>query len=253
MKISVCFKTNPDYDKIPENEWKNESLPDFTFSPQVIGYYDEGALETALCIKDELTKNGQPVELEAVTVGLANDIYMSHLYAVGYDNVVVINENENTNDYSLTKCAKVLAEYYSNNKPDIILSGKMAEPFESGALHYYLAKEMDISVISNITHFQFNLKGEMIICAQTPNKLEKYEYKRLFIGIVDNAKTPYLRMYTLESMNKTKDKEPGKISIAVDENLIKNDYTLDTPVSKEHSCKYVEFDANQLVNIIKEA
>ena len=221
MKISVCFKTYPDYGKISGDKWSGNEIPDLSMLPQLIGYYDEGALETALNLKDELEKNGQSAELEAVTVGKADETSVSQLYKLGFANIVEINADENVENYSLTKCAKILAKYYLDNTPDIILFGKMAEPFETGALHYYLAKELDISVISNITHFTTNLKGEMIINAQSKKKIEKYEYKRLFVGIVENAKYPYLRKIVEDTDNTVK--EASKCTIKVDSQDIDSD------------------------------
>lgn len=252
MKISVCFKNYPDYGKISGNEWKNNSVPDFSMLPLTIGYYDEGALETALNLKDELEKNKQSAELEAITIGKVDMMFASKLFKLGFANIIEINGDENVENYSLIKCAKILAKYYSDNTPDIILFGKMSEPFESGALHYYLAKELDVSVISNITHFSTSLKGEIIINAQSKKKIEKYEYKRLFVGIVENAKYPYLRKQIDDSDITVN--EVVKCSICTDS----PDTNLDgcffeSNQTDEHSCKIIGFDAAQLINSIKEA
>ncbi len=117
MKISVCFKVVPDYDKVPKTDWEKPDRLDFEYVKKIFGVFDEGALECALSLKDEYRKTGEPCFAEAVTYGQPDEIFASTLYAVGFDRVVEIHGKDS--DFSPEHTAAALAGYLGDDSAAI--------------------------------------------------------------------------------------------------------------------------------------
>ena len=77
MEIVVCFQISSDYDEVLDDEWKDGAAIDFTYTKKMYGCFDEGALETALCLKDAYKERGVPVTLRPVTSGLRTPALMT--------------------------------------------------------------------------------------------------------------------------------------------------------------------------------
>lgn len=187
MKISVCFKILPDYDQVSKDSWKSGMfLPDFRYVKKNFGVFDEGALETALNVKDKL----KDTYLEAVCFGKEDSIFTEALYAAGYDSVVyLINpgspyDNENT--------SRVLSRFLKSSSPDIVLCGEQAGPADSGTVPYLIASELNYAILDKVSALPVE-NGKLYFKRQTEEFEEKYLCDRRILAVVSSAEKAYLR------------------------------------------------------------
>ena len=193
MKIIVCFKVIPDYDKVIDSDWKGYR---FSYAKKNFGVFCEGALESALRIKDSLSDT----YLEAITYGEEEEIFIHNLYAAGYDKVTVLSgRNE---DFSPRSTARILSEYILKDKYDMVLLGEMVGPNDSGSLPYYLANYLKCPVISNVTEFKY--EDRLLAIAEDSEQIYSYEVKEKAVYIVSSAKYAYLRFSTYIEREKAK-------------------------------------------------
>ncbi len=104
MKIAVCFKTIADYSRLSEKDWvwNKDYFPDTGFVRHIFNCFDESALEMALKLSNPLEKSTDKAELTALTVDDSqSDLFLRHLIATGYDQVVRIQCNK-------TQCNKTI-------------------------------------------------------------------------------------------------------------------------------------------------
>ena len=187
MKVSVCFKIVPDYDQVPKDEWKGGlSLPDFRYVKKIIGVFDEGALETALCLKDVLPDT----VLEAVSVGRPNSIFTESIYAAGFDKVTYLKNAGSEFDPSNT--ARVLLEYFKSSDTDLILCGEQVGPADSGTVPYFLASLMNIPVVDRVSELYVS-GGKVMIKRETDDSTQSFLCDRRMLAVVSSAAKPYLR------------------------------------------------------------
>ncbi|MDR3305515.1 MAG: hypothetical protein LBS85_05795, partial [Clostridiales Family XIII bacterium] len=93
MNIIVCCKVVRDLDDVPAAEWSRaeDSTFEIDYTRKVWNFFDEAALETALCIKDETEGRGSSCDLTALTVVGSKeriDSFLIDLYAIQYGKIV---------------------------------------------------------------------------------------------------------------------------------------------------------------------
>lgn len=217
MKIAVCFKVTTDYDKLSPLELKKG---DFSYVKKSIGFFDEGALELALRYKDE-----NDCYLEAVTYSENDEIVVSKLYSLGFDKVTVINGKEEL--LSSKDTAFVLSNYLKDKEFDLILTGEMVGPNDTGSVPYHLGRLLNIHVLPNITYFDNkNIYEEGIL------KSKIYDLDR-YVLVVSNAKYSYLRFPKYTDIENTKDKKANIINANVNRNKNKKKKALNILEKKD--------------------
>ena len=186
MRIAVCFKIVPDYDSVPNESWRGNGVPNFRFAKKNFGFFDEGALETALKLKDD----GAEVYLEAVCLGKSEPIFTEKLYAAGYDCVTWLKNR--CDDFDSSRTASILSDYLKNGDFDFILTGEAACPAETGYVPYALADKMGISVLDRVTGMSYR-DGAVCVRRESAFAYEEYILSAPAVLIVSNAEKPYLR------------------------------------------------------------
>ena len=86
-EILALFRIVPDYNEVLPDDWKNIKHLDTEFVSNIYDAFDEGALEGALRIKDELKEKNEEVYGTAIGAGIYSDALLSALYAAGFDEV----------------------------------------------------------------------------------------------------------------------------------------------------------------------
>ena len=232
MKIVVCFKVVTDYDKATLSEMQKG---DFSYTKKDFGFFDEGALELAISYKEE---NPDTI-IEALTYGEADEIAIEKLYSLNYDKVTVITGKEST--FEPKKIAKALGDYLKNDDFDLLLTGEMVGPNDSGLLPYYLGKELGIKVIPKVTHFT-NSKAY----SEDENSIYENEFIEKAILVISNSKKPYLRFPKYKDIEEAKKKK---------EVLVKSDISFDSvKISKNYILKKdaKDIDVSMLLLKIRE-
>lgn len=254
MKIRVCFKVLPDYDKVPKKDWDRPEKLDFEYVKNIFGVFDEGALESALYLKDEMNGAGEECFAEAVTYGAPDEIFVSTLYAVGFDRVVEIHGK--SSDFSPEDTAEALAEYFNNRgqesgarMAEIILLGKMTGPNDSGLVPYFLAKKLGCPVLNKLTALKYE-EGRACFHKKGQAGPEKYFYAGPVVGIMEDAEKPYLRMYTLKTMMESRDKKPEIVEYK-GKALKGGSYKIVALEKKQGNCEFLDLEAGDVWDYIK--
>ena len=235
MKIGVCFKIVPDYEEVPAADWAAMEQLDFTYVKKMYGCFDEAALETALRLRDSLLAASQNVSCTAVTVGGGPEVLLQGLYAAGFDEVVTIptagcggsefdgnGEASENLDFCPRETARLLAAYWKTRQPDLILTGRMTGPGDSGLVPVYLAAELGYQLQEEVTEALYHpvmvqtdsgeaefRKETGSLSAETEARIEilqeraDAEIRRLLtrpsVLVVGDAKAPNLRMFSLKA------------------------------------------------------
>ena len=152
MNIAVCIK------QVPDTGMLINFTPDKTGivtgdAECVINPYDEYALEAALLLKDK----DRNINVTAVTAGVSRcrQVLASAL-AVGADRGIFVEVKEDRG-YDSFFNANLVGETIQNGF-DLVLCGLQGADFNNGLFPVYLAKKLNIPVITNI--FSINLAAE---------------------------------------------------------------------------------------------
>jgi electron transfer flavoprotein beta subunit len=143
LDIWVCFKVQPDFDHVLEEDWAGFGPgSDIGYARHSLNCFDESALEIALRLKDAMVKDGLAVTLGAVT--LADSLRPAlcrTLFAAGYDEVLRIDARV---EFSPRETGRLLAAHLAGKHPDLVLAGKQAGYADTGLTPYYLARGLGL-------------------------------------------------------------------------------------------------------------
>jgi len=206
MKIGVCFKIVPDYEEIQPNEWENTNELDFTYVKKMYGCFDESALETALRLKDSCKSAGIEAEAVAVTAGVSSgsvsEGLLRGLFAAGFDDVVILPEADHFNPKSTSK---LLTSWFKENPADIIFTGRMVGPNDSGTVPYYMAEELGYEIFAEVSSAQYcSEDGSVHVVCKEENLLKTYSITEKCICTVGDSDSPYLRLFPLKARMEAK-------------------------------------------------
>ncbi len=245
MKIAVCFKVVTDFDQVPSEIWKGPRSRDFKYVKKGFGFFDEGALEAALRVKDNLPDT----YVEAITLGEEDSYFTELLYAAGFNHVEYLNGK--SSEFSSMDTAKALAWYLEARKFDLILTGEMVGPNDTGSVPYYLAKYLYLGIIDRITDV-YAKDGQVIIERETDAKNEKYWLmpgkSDEVLGIVSNSKHPYLRWSTFRAREIAKGMKGESIPVQIKFEPAK----LKLVEAKGREVKVEFIDSEKLIEFLRE-
>ena len=204
MKIGVCFKIVPDYENLLPEEWEKPADLDFTYVKKMYGCFDEPALEMALRIADSCRVQGmaaEEVETVAVTCGVpegsVSDGLLRALFAAGFSDVVLLPE---AGDFSPARTAKSLASWFAENPCDLVLTGRMVGPGDSGMVPFYLAEELGVPLFTELVSAAYvGGSGRLEITCKTGDSLKTYGLTGPAVGTVGDAEAAYLRLFPLKA------------------------------------------------------
>ena len=210
MKIGVCFKIVPDFEEVPIEEWSGESRPDFTYVKKMYGCFDEAALETALCLKDSCKQSNMDVETVAVTAGAGDgavsESLLRGLFAAGFDDVVLLPEMD---PFDPESTARALAQWFRETKVDLIFTGRSTGPNDSGLVPYYLARELNLPIIGEVTSAKWE-DGVVLARKASPDRFQSEAELSAkdpdstkadlpCVVTVGDSDTPVLRLFPLKA------------------------------------------------------
>ena len=209
MKIGVCFKIVPDYEGLLPEEWQVPGNLDFTYVKKMYGCFDEPALEMALRIADSCRACGmeaEDVETVAVTCGApegaVSESLLRALFAAGFSDVVLLPES---GDFSPARTAKSLASWFTENPCDLILTGRMVGPGDSGMVPFYLAEELGVPLFTELVSAAYNGEsGRLEITCKDSESLKTYSLSESTVGTVGDAEAAYLRLFPLKARMEAK-------------------------------------------------
>ncbi len=113
----------------------------------IINPYDEYAIEEAIQLRD--TNGG---EVTVVTIGgEESNKELRTALAMGCDKAILINTEDDLEDGDQYSTSRILAEYFKEQKVDLILGGNVAIDGGSGQVGPRLAELLDIAYVTTIT------------------------------------------------------------------------------------------------------
>ncbi len=194
MKITVCFKIVTDYDAVPSSGWNlfPTGKPSLSLAKKSVGVFDEGALETALVLAEEIRGAGGEVTLQALTYGRCGGVFTEALYSAGYDRVVSIR-GFNT-DFSPDMTASVLAERIRKDGADLVLCGEMTGPGDTGTVPYRIAEKLGMKVLDGVSVMGFSAEDGVTAARETQDSREYYCGLSSVVAVISSAEHPNLRM-----------------------------------------------------------
>ncbi|MDR1940328.1 MAG: hypothetical protein LBQ40_06025 [Clostridiales bacterium] len=154
MKIVVCFKIVPDFERVLSKDFEDFSPnADLSYAGRIINCFDETALELALRIKDA-RPDGDGVECTALTVG--RDLPLSiakTLFAAGFDGVELLQSDDG--GYAPLCVAERIAGRVREISPDLIFTGKQAGFADGGTTAFYIAEALGLPAIGEASDASF--------------------------------------------------------------------------------------------------
>ena len=155
IRITNCFKIEPDLDKVSEEEWRQctqEGSIDLGYIKSRINLQDEGALELSLRFRDSAAAEGMECALSAVSGG-GNSVIstLQTLAALGFTRTDRI---DGTDDFNPELTGAAIAEYLKvNEKQELIVCGGQSGTGSSRAVPLYIAHRLGILCITNVKDF----------------------------------------------------------------------------------------------------
>ena len=241
MRIGVCFKIVSDYETLLAEEWENPDQLDFTYAKKMYGCFDEAALEMGLRLADSLKAAGQHAETVAVTCGApeggVSESLLRALFAAGYDDVVLLPA---CGSFSTRNTAKSLASYFTEHPADLILTGRMVGPSDSGMVPAYLACELGKELYPEAVSAAWNPEeARAEITCKEGGLMKQYAVSAGAVCTVGDAEAGYLRLFPLKARMEAKKRvfrefEPGAAGFAGVNPVLRCEKT-------EAECSFLEY------------
>ena len=170
MNIFVCVK------QVPDTETKVQPNGDKTFIETssikwIMNPYDEFAVEQALLVK--AANAGSTVTVVRVG-GVKDTEALRTAMAMGADDAVLVDAEDNLDSYSIAKALKGGIEK-SGKTPDLILCGKQAIDDDCLQVPQILASMMDLPSVAVIVGFEQNGESVTVKREVEGGALEIYE------------------------------------------------------------------------------
>ncbi len=122
----------------------------------IINPYDEYAIEEAIRIRDD-----HGGEVTVVSVGEEDaEKQIRTALAMGADKAVLIDVEDDLDNYDEFSAAAIMAEYLKDKEPDLILAGNVAIDGGSGQVGPRVADILDIPYVTTITKLEID--GEAV-------------------------------------------------------------------------------------------
>lgn len=257
FNIVCCIKIVEDIDALAKSEYEQvaHGTLDISYVKKIMNCFDEAALETALCLKDECKENGVEAKITAVTL---NPGYSEHILknfpAIGVDETIVLQAESLDLRFQPEITAEILSDYIANNVAyDLLLMGKQAPPANSALVPFYMAEDLKKTCITDVTNLEYRETG-IFVEHITRNSTEKMLVKKSVIAIIGNSIHSYIRVPTLREKLKTKKWKPQVIELEETKLPVSNNFVLQY-VPDNRMCKVIDADtdvgkANKIIEIL---
>ena len=149
MNIYVLVKRTFDTEEkiVVSNGKIQEDGAEFIINP-----YDEYAIEEAIQLRD-----GNGGKVTVITIGGEDaEKQLRSALAMGADEAVLINTEDDLDELDQFSTAKILAEYLKDKEIDLILAGNVAIDGGTGQVGPRLADLLDINYVTTITNLEID-------------------------------------------------------------------------------------------------
>lgn len=206
MKILVCFKPLPCWERVLESDWEKFSPEaDLAYAGTAFSCFDEAAFELALRIKEQA---GQGAACTAVTVGGRPSAPLTEgLYAAGFDEIIVLQDG--AGDFSPRQAALRLSAFAGAGGFDLILTGIDSGMAGTGAVPFLLAEELGLPLLPDVRELSLE-EGGVSAVLQDKNGLWQRCVRLPAVVSVGNSPA-VLRAVNLRARLQAKGRKPALI------------------------------------------
>ncbi len=246
IKILTLFRIVPDYDGVLSKDWKDVEHLDTEFVKRTFDVFDEGAIESALKLKDELVAEGKEVKCVAAGAGIYAEDLLTSLYAAGYDEVYFL-EGETAKEDSFVE--KLLSMVKKENF-DLICTGNQSGPFAYKTDGAKLSCALDCPWFMDVTEIHLQ-KDALAVTFENRNEYITVKQSLPCVCTFGNAVSPVLRLFSLKARMDAKRREVIKDKMP--KSRIKKSDLYFTVTEKSNSCKIIEKSDDEIFEFIKNA
>lgn len=204
MKIGVCFKSVPDYGLLGPSDYElsKGQAPDLEFVRKEFNGFEESALELALRLADHQRERHNDVSLTALTIDNSKaDIFLRQLYAVGYDQGVRIEPDNNVDLRFTPLLLSSIIHKYSTcvGKFDALIFGEQGGIGDNGQTGFFVAERLGWPCISNVTDVKPGPDSNKLAIqtVQQGRTIVQTVALPVVIIVSNTASAPFLRVPTL--------------------------------------------------------
>ncbi len=212
MKIAVCFKIIPDYDRMSEKdwEWDKRHFVDTSFVRRIFNCFDESALELALKLSKSKEPLSEPCELTALTVDDGQgDLFLKHLTAIGYDHAVRIQCNSRLDlRFNPLFISSLISRYIRQEGQKLVILGMQGGEGDNGQTGFFVAEQLGWPCIREVIEVAV---AESTDCLKIKSRIRGatlvQTLKLPMVLIMGHSlDSPYLRVPTLKQKLNAKKK-----------------------------------------------
>lgn len=198
MNIGVCIKVVPDYE-VPLDKFKLENNRMLGEYKDVIGLYDEHAIEVALQLKSSIN-----AKLYAISYGQEKHIpVLKKALSMGADELVVVRASTDDPFQTAYNLAKVISMY----NIDLILLGRVSSDLEREMVPGFVAGILNWVYLPYTISISQDSSNSCFICTQQlENKSLVSCVKEKFVASVTDAPCNLPRIPSLKEIMKSKSK-----------------------------------------------
>lgn len=244
IKILTLFRIVPDYDKVLKEDWKDVNHLDIEFVNKMFDSFDEGAIEGALRLKDEITAAGEEVKCTAMGSGYFKDSLLSSLYAAGYDDVIFY-ENEKLKEETFFEKT---SEEIKNGGFDVIFTGNMSGPAGYRMDGPLVSAMLECPWYADVTETAFSGRG-IDVTVEKEDRYITYFQEFPCVCSFGNAVNPVLRLFSLKARMAAQKKEITKKKLSKF-SFGKEDVHIEVK-TKEKNCQILDKSNEETVEFLK--
>ncbi len=246
MKILVCFKTTPVWERVLESDWEQFSeYADLAYAGKQLGCFDESALELALRLKDAIFNQGREATCVAVTVGALPSAFAQTLFAAGFNDVASLGTD--SMEFSPATVAGALAEYAAQGGFDLILTGKAAGMADTGLVPLLMAQRLKLPLLQDALDVVLCEGGVAARCQEPDGVWERLVRTPVLVSVGNSPAV--LRAVTLRARLSVKNREARVIPMNIQADATERSFS--RPVSKR-VCTFLSGDAHTNVEKLLE-
>lgn len=218
MKLTVCFKIMPDYGMVSAADWQpdEKNRVDLGFARQVFNCYEESALETALALGGSDAGKDNAWERTALTIDDAGaDLFLRHLYAVGYDRAVRIAADMDLRFSPQAVSSIIAAHVFRSLDQDLVILGPRAGEGDNCQTGPLVAERLGWPCIADVTRLAWDRSGYLTVwsCSDGANLVHTAALPLVLVlgNAPDNS---FLRVPTLKQKMAARKKTVQVCSLA---------------------------------------
>lgn len=242
LHVVCCFKIIEAIDTMTKSEYEQlvngvEMIP---YIKRVLNCFDEAVLENALCLKDECAKQNVDVKITAITINPGYSEYiLKNFPAIGIDQTIVLQAEEWDLRFQPEITAGILSDYIKNHLTcHLLLMGKQAPPANSELVPLFLAEDLNMPCITDVTNLRLHEDGFWME-RFTGNSTEKMLVRRPVIATIGNSNHSYIRVPTLKDKLKTKNWKPTVENVDISKLSVAKKFLLQS-ITDERVCREIK-------------